>query len=465
MHSLTVRIFLSFWLIIGLLIGLAAIAGYAYSERLREAFENFEIDDTVLTASAILDSDGREGLEAWLRSFPSGSPIEVFVVDGDGRDILERRLPRRVSRLMHRFELRPRSPHDRGRDARNWHRDDSPRIRPARPLTQIVGPDGAVYSLFVSPKRNPYGEWISERAGPAFFLLALLISSAVSYALALAITRPVRKFREATVSIAEGKLDTRVAASMRNRRDEIGMLAHDLDAMADKLQDASDQQTELTRNISHELRSPLARLRVALELARRQTGDLAEFQRIENETERLDGLIGQILSYSRMEARSDEQPQTVDLAELLREAVENANFECRSGGIEDVSVDLACDDAPAVHGYAAALTSAFENVLRNAIRHSPKNGIVSVRVSQDGQTVLVEIEDQGSGVPDESLGKIFEPFYRSVRGHDESTEGTGLGLAIARRAVQKNAGTISAHNAAAGGLCVSIRLPTVTQDD
>lgn len=465
MRSLTVRFFLAFWLIIGILTGLAAIAGYAYSERLREAFESFESDDTVLAASAVLDSEGREGLEAWLRRFPSGSPIEVFVVDRDGRDILGRRLPYPVIRMMRRFDSHRDARRDNRRDSEYWRRGDSAKIRPARPLTQIVGPDGSVYSLFMSPKRNPYRTWISERAGPAFLAVALLISAIVSYGLALAIARPVQVFRKATVSIAEGKLDTRVAASMRNRRDEIGMLAHDLDAMAGKLQDASDQQTELTRNISHELRSPLARLRVALELARRQTGDLAEFQRIENETERLDDMIGQILSYSRMEARSDESPRPVDVADILREVVDNANFECRSAGLEGVSVKLDCDDIPAVSGYAVALTSAFENVLRNAIRHSPKNGTVSVRASRDEQTLQIEIEDQGSGVPVASLGKIFEPFYRSAPASDDSPEGTGLGLAIARRAVQKNSGTIVAHNVAAGGLRVTIKLPALSQAD
>ena len=321
------------------------------------------------------------------------------------------------------------------------------RIRPARPLTQIVGPSGDVFRLIVSPKRNPYGEWITERAGPAFLIVALLISAAVSYALARAIARPVQTFREATVAIANGRLDTRVAASMRNRRDEIGMLAHDLDAMADKLQDASTQQTELTRNISHELRSPLARLRVALELARRQAGDLPEFSRIDRETERLDDLIGQILSYSRMESGGDEPRETVNIPNLLQEAVDNANFECNAAGHEGTTVTLGANVDVSVNGYRNALASAFENVLRNAVRHSPKNGVVSVRTEHDGEVLTIDFEDEGQGVPSSSLEKIFDPFFRAPQADGAKPAGTGLGLAIARRAVEKNVGSICALNA------------------
>jgi len=277
----------------------------------------------------------------------------------------------------------------------------------------------------------------------------------MSYALARAITTPVRRFRDATVAIADGKLDTRVAASMSNRRDEIGMLAHDLDAMATRLQNAANQQTELTRNISHELRSPLARLRVALELARREAGDLAEFRRIDRETERLDEMIGQILEFSRMDTRSDDAPQQIDIDQLLHEVVEDANYECRSTDGITVSYDSV---GPIPYtGFAAALTSVFENVLRNAIRHSPANGVISVQASTDDAGARISVIDQGPGVTEDALEQLFEPFYRAPT-TDESL-GTGLGLAIARRAIEKNGGTISAANVDGGGLAIAIQLP------
>ncbi len=455
MRNLTLRIFLSFWLVIGLLIGLAAMGGYAYSERLRQAFQDFDgTDETVVRASAALQTDGRPGLEAWLRELDPASPVDVYIVDSDGRDLLERRLPITVQRLLRRF--------GRGRGDSDWrryrrHPEQRPNLRLARPITRLLDADGNVYSFFITPKREPYREWIAARAGPAFLLLALVISGLVSLALAYAIARPVKSFRRATVAIADGEFDTRVSSAMRNRRDEIGLLALDLDAMAVKLKASAEQQTELTRNVSHELRSPLARLRVALELARRQAGDLPEFARIDKETERLDDLIGQLLSFSRMQSDDTERAAPLKLRSLLEAAVANANYECRSSGIQDVSVRLSIDSDAEFVGYEGALTSALDNVLRNAIHHSPPGGEVTVALSRSCDKATVTVEDQGEGVTSTELPRLFEPFYRA--GTNGKRDGTGLGLAIAQRAVIKNGGTITAEPAEAGGLSVVVTLP------
>lgn len=452
MRSLLVRIFLSFWLIIAITIGFAALGGYYYSEQIRQTIENYEVSDMVIAASTALDTKGRPGLESWLKDLPSKYPVTVFIIDQNGIDLLRRHVPPRIARTLRRFAQHRLSGSGHRREPRN--------LRPARPLTQLVGPNEEVYTLFVVPKRSAYGEWLNEQTKPLMLLFALLVSASVSYALARAITRPVHKFRQATVAIAEGHLGTRVADSMGKRRDEIGLLARDFDSMADKLQRASEQQIELTRNISHELRSPLARLRVALELARRQAGDLPEFTRIETEAERLDNLIGQILSYSRLESRDQEAPAPVNLAELIQDVVENVRFECRSDGIEDVTVQFDPTEEPIIQGYAGALGSAMENVLRNAVHYSPSGGAVTVQLSQSSNQATITVEDQGSGIPDDELENIFEPFYRT-RGAvaDAATHGTGLGLAIAKRAVRKNSGTIQAGLTSHGGLRIEIRLP------
>ena len=262
------------------------------------------------------------------------------------------------------------------------------------------------------------------------------------------------------MSIAEGHLGTRVADSMGKRRDEIGLLARDFDTMADKLQRASDQQLELSRNISHELRSPLARMRVALELARRQAGDLPEFARIEMESERLDSLIGQILSYSRLDSRDLETPSSLNLANLINDVVDNVRFECRSGGIEGITVKFTPEEETVVQGFSGALTSAMENVIRNAVYHSPQDGTVSVSLRTHNNNAIIVIEDQGPGVPDEELGNLFEPFYRTRdAAADRKMRGTGLGLAIADRAIKKHSGSISAGNGDDGGLLLEITIP------
>lgn len=456
MQSLLLRIFLSFWLIIALTIGLAALGGYHYSERLRDTVERFEINETVLAASRALQTGGRPGLEAWLRRQPDQSPVTILVMDESGADILGRHVPFPVRRAMRRYAELHGMPDRRHREP--------PNLRPARPLTQLVGPDEEVYTLFVAPPGAAHGRWYLASARFALLLLAVLVSGAVSYALARAIAGPVRRFREATVAIADGKLDTRVAGSIGRRRDEIGLLAHDIDAMANRLQEAARQQTELTRNISHELRSPLARLRVALELGRRRAGDLPEFARIENEAERLDELIGQILDYSRLEARPAEQSRAFALDDLVRDVVGNASFECRGRDTDGVTIDLVVTAAPRASGRESAVRSAVENVLRNAIRHSPGGGVVRVRLSEAAGRARIDVEDAGGGVPEDELDRMFEPFYRTrSTAADREYEGTGLGLAIAKRAVEKHGGSIRAVNSPGGGLAVRIEVPALPE--
>jgi len=450
MRSLLVRIFVSFWLIIGITIGVAAVAGFYYAERVRSEMDNFEFDDTILEASSALSSGGRSGLAAWLRQAPASRNVTIYVVDANRRDILGRKIPSYLERKLERHKMS--MPHRMHSDPVNLHR--------ARPLSQLVSRNGETYTILLSRPHRPHGYWKGAPAGSLLLILALIVSGVVSYLLARAISNPVRQLRHATVSLADGNMNSRVASSVGKRRDELGMLARDFDEMAEKLQQAAAQQTELSRNISHELRSPLARLRVAMELAKRKTGDLPEFDRIDDETERLDRLIGQILSYTRMESGSQSMPAPIDIGDLVQEIVENVNFECRAKGYEGVSVEAKLEASPVVTGYADALTSAIENIVRNAVRHSPPNRAVTVRVAvEHGDVTLVEISDEGEGVATDELPHLFEPFFRTRSAtQDMGKPGTGLGLAIAERAVKLNGGSVAARNSESGGLIVSIRL-------
>jgi two-component system sensor histidine kinase CpxA len=451
MRSLLVRIFLAFWLIIAVTIGVAAISGYSYSERLREALENFEVSDSLLEASESLRSGGRKGLEKWLRNLPRTSPMNIYVIDQRGRDLLERRVPFSIVQAMRRFG---------DRDERSRRPPpDSDTLRPARPLTRLIDADGRVYTFFVVPNRGK-SSWFNERTASYFLIFAIFLSAGVSYLLARAISNPISRFREATNAISAGNFDTRVTALVGERKDEIGHLAQDFDSMADELQRAWQQKTELARNVSHELRSPLARLRVALELARRKAGDLPEFSKMDNETEMLDELIGQILDYSKLEARSDELPARFNLTDLVERIVEDVRYECRASGFDGVKVELAIESVLNIDGFAPSLGSAIENVVRNAVRYSPADGVVSIALRQQASLAIIEVTDQGSGVEASELDSLFEPFFRSRSTlDDKSMVGSGLGLAIARRAVQKNGGVISARNIGGGGLCVTIELP------
>ena len=448
MRSLLLRIFVSFWSIIVITIVAAAAVGFFYAERVRTSVENFEVSEAMLEASAALQADGRDGLREWLRSLPGATSSLIFVLDQGGRDLLDRRLPPPVELAMRRFSRRdvrrPLPPREFGN------------LRPARPFTQLVGPDEHVYTLFVLPPQSAFGRWLSQRGGLGFVIIALLVSALVSYLLARAISRPIRRFRESAIAVGAGKLDTRVSDRVGNRRDEIGLLAKDFDRMTSELQRAWQRQTDLARNVSHELRSPLARLRVALELARRKTGELAELDRIDIETERLDELIGQILEFSRLDAGPSEDAGRIDVEELLRSVVEDVRYEHG----EEARIELQIRSGGSVDGYAGALRSAVENVLRNAMQHSRAGNAVAARLDAEGTQVVISIEDRGGGVPEHELGSIFEPFYRAKpKCGSATTSGTGLGLAIASRAVGVNSGTIAARNTA-NGLCVEMRLPS-----
>jgi len=445
MKSLLIRFFLSFWLIIGITIGVAALGGYWYAQNVRDAYENFELGDSILDASAALNSAGRDGLKTWLKNFPEKRGLRVLVLDRSGRDLLGRPVPGMMRRLLDR-RRRSMPPPD------HQHHDPANLMR-ARPLSQLVGPDGQRYTFVVLPTRG------GPPARSLVFVLALLVSAAVSILLARTMSRPVQKLRDATRALADGNLDNRVASSIGRRKDELGLLAQDFDIMADNLQRSAAQQIELSRNVSHELRSPLARLRVALELARRKAGDLAEFDRIDVETERLDALIAQILSYTRLDALAEHPKTMASLNNIIDDVVADVNYECKAEGADKKSVVVESSASIDLPMHTHSMKSAIENILRNAIRHTRPDTRVTVKLAHAGSNrVRIVIDDFGDGVETEDLQKLFEPFFRS-RNSAEKEVGSGLGLAIARRAVEIHNGSISASNRGNGGLRITVELP------
>lgn len=443
MRSLHLRIFLSFWLIIVLTIVTAASLGFLYAERARSSLQSFEVSEAMIEASDAVRERGREGLVDWLASLPFAAEAVVYIIDERGRELLDRRLPAPVERALRRMGRPPGLYPPRPRDTDTF--------RPPRPFAQLVGPEGEIYTLIVLPPQGALARWLSERGRLSFAIIALLVSGGVSYWLARALSRPILKVRESTVAIAGGDLETRIDASVERRRDEIGELAKDFNRMAQELELAWQRQAELTSNVSHELRSPLARLKVALELARRKTGEVPELARIDAETERLDEIIGQLLTFSKLDAKAGEPVEPVDLVELLAGVIDDVRYEYTH---EAVHIDFQCDADVSVEAYPNALRSALENVLRNAALHG--GGDVQVSLRKETGHAVITVQDQGGGVPKADLGHLFEPFYRAATA-DES-HGAGLGLAIAARAVAMLDGSISARNAGQG-LCVEMKLP------
>jgi len=284
------------------------------------------------------------------------------------------------------------------------------------------------------------------------------------FVLARHLSAPFAALRTATQRLAAGDLSARVGPEVARRRDEIGGLARDFDAMAQRLEQLVGAQRGLLRDVSHELRSPLARLEVALELARQRGGEPAAeaLDRIGRESRRLDELVGQLLSLARLESGAVEpEVAQVDIGRLLGDVVADARFEAEGNGR---SVALFVEQPAVVRGAAELIRSALENVVRNAVVHAPPATEVAVALtvapaSGCGKAAVIEVRDRGPGVPDEELDRLFEPFHRVSEARERSSGGVGLGLAITRRAVEWHGGTVTARNHPDGGLEVTIRLP------
>ena len=236
------------------------------------------------------------------------------------------------------------------------------------------------------------------------------------------------------------------------------MLARDFDVMADQLRANRGATTQLLRDISHELRSPLARMRVALGLARQPPADFPrQLDRMEREVERLDAMISQILKLARLQGTDAlAVRERFDLDELLLEVARDADFE---GAAKECSIEVHGTSQVVLRGNRELLRSAVENVLRNAVRYSPTGAPVEVRVARTDGGVQILVRDQGPGVPAGELEHIFEPFYRVAESRDRASGGEGIGLAITSQVLKAHGGTASAVNAAHGGLEVRLSLP------
>jgi len=295
---------------------------------------------------------------------------------------------------------------------------------------------------------------------PPMFLIAtgLLASLLFSAWLAWYLSRPIHHLRRAFDALADGKLDTRIGPLMSKRRDELSDLGRNFDHMAGRIGALVEAQRRLLHDVSHELRSPLARMQAAIGLLRQQPDKVpATAERIERESVRLDHLVEELLTLSRLEAGvPGNREEDIPMAALLAEIVEDARFEAEAKAIR-----IVCDftEEVLVRGQAELIHRAIENIIRNAIRHSPPEGLVVIRGSLDParRRLHLGVCDEGRGVLETQLSDIFEPFFK---GEDlPSKSGAGLGLAIARRAVEAHGGTIQASNKAEGGLCVEIQLP------
>ena len=452
MKSLFLRIFLSFWLAQALFVVLAIIVTLAFRPRSTtwEGLRTTALNDAV----NVYEEGGESQLRQYLDNLESTQHLRAFLFDEKGIEVSGRPVPDWAIRLA---TGGPRMPRDGF-------------IIPAPPVQRDsrASSDGKHrYTLVLGLPPGPR-VFFGPRGMPVPGLIIAIISSGlVCYLLSWYLTKPIVRLRAATQQLAAGDLTARAGAPASTRRDEVAGLMRDFDAMAERLETLLKAQSRLLNDISHELRSPLARLNVALGLARqRSAGENADMmERIELEASRLNELIGRILTLARLEDGEQRVPQTpVPLDELVLNVAEDAEFEAQARHCHVHTVIPEGDWG--VRGNASLLHSAVENVVRNAIRYTQERTSVEIELSSEpgaqGPEAVLKVNDCGSGVPPQALEKLFEPFYRLDDARERQTGGVGLGLAITERAVRFHGGRVTARNRHEGGLQIEIRLPLIS---
>ncbi len=508
MRSLYFKIFLWFWLAMALVGTAFVVSTVTLQNSEAEArWRSFVGSGLTLSGQSAIEAyeaGGSDGLAAFFARMERRNNIDAYLFDGDLRELSGRPTPAGVEDLVTRaaasdelameeleesrlVALRLQAPEgaayvllvdmewpfrgggrgrDRGDAARRGDRGSAgpPAEGDERPSGFRGGERSPDFRSRRAPSPPWYMVWLSAVDQPgslALRLLAVFLTAGIlCYGLARYLTSPVLRLRDATHRFAGGDLSVRVGPMVTGRRDEIAELGRDFDQMAGRVESLLTTQRQLLSDVSHELRSPLARLNVALALARQRAGPdaAASLDRIEAEAEQLNSLIGKVLSLARFESGAT-APEfaEVDLRRLVEDIAADADFEADPRG---VSVVVAASPAALrVRGNEPLLRSAIENVVRNAVRYTARATTVEVELVIEGEDAVISVRDHGEGVPDDRLEELFRPFYRIADSRDRGSGGTGLGLSITDRAVRLHGGTARAINADGGGLIVEIRLP------
>jgi two-component system sensor histidine kinase CpxA len=402
-------------------------------------------DKIIEEVAGALAHGGERELKAWLFNNPRPAPgIVLLVTNERGDELLGRAMPRELARLLAtRPYRRPGAP--------------PPNLRPMQLTPHLIGPNNEEYRLlFARAPVTVLGILMWPGTQVAVISIAILAAAIMSVLLARYLSSPIMRLQKASRALAAGAFETRVGRPFNRRSDEVGTLARDFDTMAERIQALVTAKETLLRDVSHELRSPLARIRMALALAQRRAGLEAQpdLDRIEREAEKLDALIGQVMTLTRLRTATAPRREAVRLDQLVGEVVDDARFEHPASRVE-----LTTSGPIEVRGDADGLKSAIENVVRNALIYGDPAQPVEVEATSSADGALVRVLDRGPGVPDSELSRIFEPFYRTDKSRDHQKGGQGIGLAITTRVTELHGGSVTARNRNGGGLEIDLKLP------
>jgi signal transduction histidine kinase len=392
-------------------------------------------------ARAAWELEGQAGLDRFLARLKDATGADAALTDFSGLDV---RNGKDWSKLIH---------NPPGRTLRSVLQFlPFVRIENGRGFTAVTpSRDKKYYFVANYPVRDPNREgWSVEVPQSTWWMLGMFV--VLCYALARQLTSPLRRMQKTIERFGRGDFTARVNS---RRADELGQLGRTVDQMAERIEGLLKSQCRLLQDISHELRSPLARLGVAVELARGGGDADMAFNRIEREADRLNMLVGELIQVTRAEGDpAGLATEPVRLDELVRMIVSDVRIEAER---HQIALDLDVNEAE-MEGNPELLRRAIENIVRNAIRYSPESGRVQVSLKQSGTLYRIAVRDFGAGVPDDALAHLFDPFYRVEKDRGRTSGGVGLGLAIAKRAVELHHGTMRASNQRPG-LLVEIELP------
>jgi two-component system sensor histidine kinase CpxA len=403
-----------------------------------------------LYASSAVDfytTGGASALSRYLATIETNSGIEGHLIDAHGADVLGGDVPAHTIGV---YQQARRAGHSVAHLGRYW--------TAASPVTGAG--IGYVFVMEAHPLHGFVDGTFFNSMMPRLVGGTLLVAL-FCLLLARHITRPIRVLESAAARMAAGDLSVRTLPAMRGRTDELAAMGAAFDSMAERIETLLRTQREMLADISHELRSPLTRISVSLELLRR--GEVDVLEPMQADLDRLNGMIGQVLELTRMELSEPLEASAhheVNLTAIVEDIVESANYEGRAAG---KTVTLTSAGVYFVRGESGALRSCIENIVRNALQYSPAGGEISVMLRQvPDALVMVRVEDSGPGVPEEALPRLFAPFYRVPGSMVEHPGGSGLGLSIAARAAAHCGGTVKAENRVPQGLSVSVMLPRCT---
>jgi two-component system sensor histidine kinase CpxA len=377
------------------------------------------------------EGGGPEQLKAYLQEVDASLKGTRYLTDAQGRDLVygtDRSRMRKVE--FNLFGL--------------------PKMRHGQLTVSTPSPDGKYSLILVAPP--PFSLWIFV----PFFVIVIVVTGALAFGLSGDIVSPLLRLAGTVDRFGRGDLSARIEM---NRRDEFGTVARSFNSMADRIETLLTAERRLLQDVSHELRSPLARLSFATELLKSTDDRDVAIARLRRESDRLNRLVSALLEMSAAEGDpASRKHQRVDIAELVREIVEDCAIEASA---RDLHIESIIEPA-VVDGDSELLRRAVENVLRNAIRYSSSGGKVLLNLTWRDTNAEITVRDFGPGVDEQKLGRIFDPFFRADDARDAGNGGVGLGLSIARRAIVLHHGTVIAHNASPG-LEVQITIPTAFQ--